>query len=231
MFQELKFPRAIHFNTFSAFSFFTWTENQKCPSLICFTKTGELVTGGLLLWVDAVQHKIVSIHNCAIFNLVLADFSLSSQTNKKFIDQNQNDDLIKPLIDDLKPSLTGNHSVLYKAMKFWKIWVLSYVCCISYFPTISPNSTLLLLLYFCSHIIDMLRNYCTLGFFDPGLWSLINFYFTFRTSVPVGTELSSPKYFLTLSGRMVCNLINWQANRLHTDYPTSRRQPDEVKSI
>ena len=30
---------------------------------------------------------------------------------------------------------------------------------------------------------------------------------------------------------MVCNLMNWQANRLHTDYPTSRRQPDEVKSI
>ena len=25
--------------------------------------------------------------------------------------------------------------------------------------------------------------------------------------------------------------MNWQANRLHTDYLTSRRQPDEVKSI
>ena len=38
--------------------------------------------------------------------------------SKKFIDQNKNDDLIKPLIDDLKPSQTGNHSVLYKAIKF-----------------------------------------------------------------------------------------------------------------
>ena len=39
------------------------------------------------------------------------------------------------------------------------------------------------------------------------------------------------KYFLTLSGLMVCNQMIWQDIRLHMDYPTSRRQPDEVKSI
>ena len=39
--------------------------------------------------------------------------------SKKFILGNQSDDLIKPLLDNLKPSMTGLHSPLYKATFFW----------------------------------------------------------------------------------------------------------------
>ena len=38
--------------------------------------------------------------------------------SKNFIHNNINDELIKPLIDDVKPSTIGHHSVLYKALKF-----------------------------------------------------------------------------------------------------------------
>ena len=40
--------------------------------------------------------------------------SLSS----KFIEQNKTDDLIQPLLEEVKPSMTGQHSVLYKACNF-----------------------------------------------------------------------------------------------------------------
>ena len=35
-----------------------------------------------------------------------------------FIEHNKNDDLIQPLLDEVKPSMTGHHSVLYKALHF-----------------------------------------------------------------------------------------------------------------
>ena len=38
--------------------------------------------------------------------------------SQNFINQNQNDDLIKPLIENSKPSLTGHHSPLYKILNF-----------------------------------------------------------------------------------------------------------------
>ena len=37
---------------------------------------------------------------------------------KKFIIKNTDDDLIKPLISDAKPSMIGHHSPLYKALHF-----------------------------------------------------------------------------------------------------------------
>ena len=37
---------------------------------------------------------------------------------KNFISVNQSDELIKPLLDNLKPSMTGLHSPLYKAKHF-----------------------------------------------------------------------------------------------------------------
>ena len=36
----------------------------------------------------------------------------------KFIEANKNDELIKPLIEDTKPSMTGYHSPLYKVLNF-----------------------------------------------------------------------------------------------------------------
>ena len=38
--------------------------------------------------------------------------------SKNFIKSYKEDDLIKPLIEDVKPSLTGHHSPLYKAIYF-----------------------------------------------------------------------------------------------------------------
>ena len=38
--------------------------------------------------------------------------------SKKFILQNQSDELIQPLLENLKPSMTGLHSLLYKAKYF-----------------------------------------------------------------------------------------------------------------
>ena len=38
--------------------------------------------------------------------------------SKKFLEQNKNDDLIKPLIENIKPSTTGYHSAVYKILKF-----------------------------------------------------------------------------------------------------------------
>ena len=38
--------------------------------------------------------------------------------SKKLFSGNQSDDFIKPLLDDLKPSMTGLHSPLYKAKFF-----------------------------------------------------------------------------------------------------------------
>ena len=42
----------------------------------------------------------------------------SKHLAKKFIENNKNDELIKPLIEDLKPSMTGSHSPLYKMLHF-----------------------------------------------------------------------------------------------------------------
>ena len=41
--------------------------------------------------------------------------------SKKFIEENKNDELIKPLIEDLKPSTIGHHSAMYKGLKFCQI--------------------------------------------------------------------------------------------------------------
>ena len=38
--------------------------------------------------------------------------------SKKFIDKNRDDELIKPLLEDLKPSMTGLHSPIYKIENF-----------------------------------------------------------------------------------------------------------------
>ena len=38
--------------------------------------------------------------------------------SKKFISQNKDDDLIKPLIEEAKPSMNGHHSSLYKTLNF-----------------------------------------------------------------------------------------------------------------
>ena len=38
--------------------------------------------------------------------------------SKKFIENYKNDELIKPLLEDIKPSMTGHHSVLFKAVNF-----------------------------------------------------------------------------------------------------------------
>ena len=38
--------------------------------------------------------------------------------SKRFLNINQDDDLIKPLIEDSKPSMIGRHSALYKAANF-----------------------------------------------------------------------------------------------------------------
>ena len=37
---------------------------------------------------------------------------------RKFIEENKDDELIKPLIENLKPSMTGHHSPLYKVQNF-----------------------------------------------------------------------------------------------------------------
>ena len=37
---------------------------------------------------------------------------------KNFVNNNKEDDLIQPLIMNIKPSMTGHHSPLYKAIKF-----------------------------------------------------------------------------------------------------------------
>ena len=38
--------------------------------------------------------------------------------SKKFLENNCDDELIKPLIEDLKPSLIGQHSPMYKTLNF-----------------------------------------------------------------------------------------------------------------
>ena len=38
--------------------------------------------------------------------------------SKSFIEKNSHDELIKPLLEDLKPSMTGLHSPIYKTMNF-----------------------------------------------------------------------------------------------------------------
>ena len=38
--------------------------------------------------------------------------------SKQFLEKNQNDTLIKPLIDSAKPSLTGQHSAVYKTLNW-----------------------------------------------------------------------------------------------------------------
>ena len=40
--------------------------------------------------------------------------------SNKFIEENKNDELIKPLIEDLKPSTIGHHSAMYKGLKFYQ---------------------------------------------------------------------------------------------------------------
>ena len=40
------------------------------------------------------------------------------QLGKQFIDKNKDDQLIKPLIDAAKPSITGKHSPIYKILKW-----------------------------------------------------------------------------------------------------------------
>ena len=37
---------------------------------------------------------------------------------KQFLNKNSNDELIKPLIDNAKPSMTGQHSAVFKAMNW-----------------------------------------------------------------------------------------------------------------
>ena len=37
---------------------------------------------------------------------------------RKFVTDNKEDDMIEPLIKNVKPSMTGNHSPLYKAINF-----------------------------------------------------------------------------------------------------------------
>ena len=38
--------------------------------------------------------------------------------SKSFVEKNQDEELIKPLIEDIKPSMTGLHSPMYKVIKF-----------------------------------------------------------------------------------------------------------------
>ena len=49
------------------------------------------------------------------FDTILERLKLLSTT---FIDKNRDDELIKPVIEDLKPSMTGLHSPMYKNLYF-----------------------------------------------------------------------------------------------------------------
>ena len=49
------------------------------------------------------------------FDTILERLKLLSTT---FIDKNRDDELIKPVIEDLKPSMTGLHSPKYKNLYF-----------------------------------------------------------------------------------------------------------------
>ena len=40
---------------------------------------------------------------------------------KRFLDKNSNDELIKPLIDSAKASMTGQHSAVYKTLEWTNI--------------------------------------------------------------------------------------------------------------
>ena len=54
------------------------------------------------------------------YNLVTFEPILNriKKLSSNFIEKNKNDELITPLIEDLKPSMRGNHSPLYKIMTF-----------------------------------------------------------------------------------------------------------------
>ena len=40
--------------------------------------------------------------------------------SKRFLDKNSKDELIQPLIDSAKPSMTGHHSAVYKILEWTK---------------------------------------------------------------------------------------------------------------
>ena len=69
--------------------------------------------------------------NTSCYNLVTFPRILTRlQTlSKKFINYNTNDDLISPLIEDVKPSMTGHHSPLYKTLNFWTTFLLIVILC------------------------------------------------------------------------------------------------------
>ena len=58
--------------------------------------------------------------NTWCYDLVSFDNILKrlKQLSSDFIEKNCNDELIKPLIEDLKPSMTGLHSPMYKVLHF-----------------------------------------------------------------------------------------------------------------
>ena len=84
---------------------------------------------------DILLRKIQSIETSAIkiahrlppwatnswcYNLISFEPILDriKSASTKFIERNKSDELISPLIENIKPSITGYHSPLYKAMKF-----------------------------------------------------------------------------------------------------------------
>ena len=74
--------------------------------------------------------------------------------SKKFIENYKNDELIKPLLEDIKPSMTGHHSVLFKALNFWKEHGPNYVYYLSLSLTILFLTHCILPLIFISHTTD-----------------------------------------------------------------------------
>ena len=53
--------------------------------------------------------------NTSCYNLVTFPniLSMLKTLAKNFLEQNKNDELIQPLIDDMKPSMIGKHSAIY----------------------------------------------------------------------------------------------------------------------
>ena len=54
--------------------------------------------------------------------------------SKQFINSNKEDELIKPLIDSVKPSTIGHQSILYKTLKFWLLLICLCIYCYLIFP-------------------------------------------------------------------------------------------------
>ena len=94
-------------------------------SCILFSHSND---DSLLRKIQAIETQAIKIAfrlapwatNSSCYNLVTFPKILTRlQTlSKNFLNMNQHDDLIEPLIEDSKMSITGNHSTIYKILNF-----------------------------------------------------------------------------------------------------------------